>query len=406
METTTDLTLFDLNETEIVKKLAVTKEELLSLVKQSKHYTITGIDDKQGLSQVHEHRILLRDKRIEIEKGAKALRDNATRFSRTVSAREKEFISIISPEEERLKSKELWVEGEKEKIKVEEERKRAEALQAKIDALHAVGASHDLVELQVIPDEVFAELLEQHTIAYNHKKAKEEEERLFKEAEVQKEKDRIAEEARIYKRTMDRASQLLAAGVYFDKTKDAYVSLPDGVIIGVEGLKTMTDEAFEAITKEVIKLTFARRKKEAEDLAEFNRQKTIQEGEAEKLRLQQEHFIKEKAAFEATRKAQEDEKRRVEELEAAKKKAAEEALKLAEYEAKEIAFQARLEKERKDQEMAEAPDKVKLANLGLAIENLLAIPIVLSTKTSKERYQAACNLITEVIDKYLMSPKK
>lgn len=353
METTTDLTLFDLNETEIVKKLAVTKEELLALVKQSKHYTITGIDDKQGLSQVHEHRILLRDKRIEIEKGAKALRDNATRFSRTVSAREKEFISIISPEEERLKSKELWIEGEKEKIRVEEERKRAEALQAKIDALHAVNASHDLNELMVIPDEVFAELLEQHTIAYNHKKAREEEERLFKEAEAKKEKDRLAT---IEKAEEERRQQVAR------------------------------EQAAERIRLEEI-----RRAQDVKD-------KEL-EWELNRIRQEQENFEKKKAEFEAKQKALVEQQRRNVELEEAKKKAAQEALKEAE-------IKAQLEKDRIAQELELAPDKAKLANLADRIYGLIKEAPEVKTQASKQVLLQAIQQLKEVAASLMQKSKK
>lgn len=252
------------------------------------------------------------------------------------------------------------IEDTKERIRQEEEKKKAAALQAKIDALHAVEASHDLNELMVIPDEVFAELLEGHTIAYNHKKAKEEEERLLKEAEAKKEKERLA------------------------------------------AIEKAEEERRQRVAKEQeaerIRLEKVRQDQEAKD-KEFERERN-------RIRQEQEAFEKKKAEFEASQKALVEQQRRTVELEEAKKIAAQEALKRAEYEAKEIAFQARLEKERKEQEMAEKPDKVKLANLGIAIGNLLAVPITLSTKASKERYNAACNQITDAIDQYLTFPKK
>ncbi|MGR3504901.1 MAG: hypothetical protein ACU0B7_03410 [Paracoccaceae bacterium] len=89
--------------------------------------------DIKDLKTVRDCRISLKNARVEITKTGKAMRDDATKFSRAVIAREKELIAIIEPEEQRLQK----IEAE---AKLQAERaERAAILPTRKERLAAIG---------------------------------------------------------------------------------------------------------------------------------------------------------------------------------------------------------------------------------------------------------------------------
>lgn len=101
-----------------IEKFDPTVAELQAIVEKTKGLTAIDLKDKLQLEVVRGSRIELKKKRVEIEKYAKSLRDNATAWSKKVSAKEKELIGIIEPEEERLKA----IEAEAEQLIIREAR--------------------------------------------------------------------------------------------------------------------------------------------------------------------------------------------------------------------------------------------------------------------------------------------
>ena len=77
-----------------------TKAELTALAKSSER--ITQITNKAGREECHSSLMLLKSRRIDIEKRGKEARDDANKFAKAVIAKEKELIAFIGPEEERL----------------------------------------------------------------------------------------------------------------------------------------------------------------------------------------------------------------------------------------------------------------------------------------------------------------
>ena len=78
-------------------------EELNKIVAHTSSITVTDLSDDTQLALVHDTRISLRDARVRIEKTGKEYRAEALAHQKAVIAREKELISIIEPEEIRLK---------------------------------------------------------------------------------------------------------------------------------------------------------------------------------------------------------------------------------------------------------------------------------------------------------------
>lgn len=85
--------------------------------------TITAITNSDGYKQVHAGRMALKNERIDLQKMAKAARQEAVDFSKAVIAQENIAVGIIEPEEKRLQA-----------LQDEHDDKEARAKQEKIDA--------------------------------------------------------------------------------------------------------------------------------------------------------------------------------------------------------------------------------------------------------------------------------
>lgn len=118
-----------------------TKAELTSLAKQSER--ITQITNKAGRDECHSSLMVLKGRRVDIQKRGKEARDDANKFAKAVIAKENELIGFIAPEEERLQLlRDQWDTAiEVERLqKLEAERQRVETLLAKIGAIRNVPA--------------------------------------------------------------------------------------------------------------------------------------------------------------------------------------------------------------------------------------------------------------------------
>jgi len=89
-------------ETFDISKFEPWKSELTALANSCRKLTINWIDDKEWYETVKEKRIELKKIRVDMKKKWKALRDDANKFSKAVIAKEKEYVWIIEPEEQRL----------------------------------------------------------------------------------------------------------------------------------------------------------------------------------------------------------------------------------------------------------------------------------------------------------------
>lgn len=150
-----------------LERFVVTKEDLLTLVDQFKDLKIEGIEDKKGLAAVHEARMTLKKKRVDITNLGKGLREAATAFNKAVMARQDELVAVISPREEELESQEIAIAEEKERLKKQKEEEAFKRVQERISKLKAVGAEHDFQELRDMPNQQFIDILEDHAAAWD-----------------------------------------------------------------------------------------------------------------------------------------------------------------------------------------------------------------------------------------------
>jgi colicin import membrane protein len=145
-----------------VNNLAILDEqevELKTLADQYKNLSIAGIDDKEGYKVANDARLILKKRRTKVENDAEALRANAVKFQRTVIAREKQLVGIIAAVEIDLKSKVDAIDKEKERLRIEEERREDARIQSRIDQLAKFGHGLDLYDAKIMPEENFQALL-------------------------------------------------------------------------------------------------------------------------------------------------------------------------------------------------------------------------------------------------------
>lgn len=182
-------------DAQAIEKFDPTVEHLTSMVEKTKNLTATDLKDKAQLELVRSNRIEFKKTRVAIEKYGKSLRDKATAYNRAVSAKEKELIGIIEPEEKRLKE----IEEEAEKLAIREE--RMEKLPARKERLASIGdgvkvSDEDLLLMDANDFEGYFNARTADKLAAD--KAKAEEDQRIKDEETRKANE--AKEAEIAER--------------------------------------------------------------------------------------------------------------------------------------------------------------------------------------------------------------
>lgn len=284
---------------------------------------INGIEDKQGYNAVRTARLLVKGKRVEIEKTRKVLKEDSLAFGRAVDTEAKRITAKLETIETHLEKQESAIDEEKERLKAETERQRQEKINHRINVLlsrkmiytgtgYGYADKHFIFNSQVeqFSDEEFANfcITVDEDVKEDEAKAAEEE-RLRKEEEERKAK--AEEEARLKREAEEQAERERLAA-------------------------------------------------ERERLAEIDRK---QKEDAAKLKAEQDRLDAEKREIE-----------RQKELEQAKKEAAErariEAEQKAKREAEEKAEAARLAKLEEERQKALRPDKEKLVAFAFEIEDI------------------------------------
>lgn len=114
--------------------------ELLALA--SKYADITEIVNGAGRDQAHGAMMELANRRVAITKAGKDARDDATKFGKAIIEEERRLVSLIEPEEGRLRGlRDTW-DAERER----EKQAKAAAEKARVD-----GIRKRIAEIQAIP---------------------------------------------------------------------------------------------------------------------------------------------------------------------------------------------------------------------------------------------------------------
>ena len=98
------------------------KLEIAALKEKHAGLSLTDVGDKKTYELIKKARIDFKTMRVGVEKYCKALRDQATAFSKSVIAKEKEIIALIEADENRLALEEKKYTDEQERIVREDTR--------------------------------------------------------------------------------------------------------------------------------------------------------------------------------------------------------------------------------------------------------------------------------------------
>lgn len=132
-----------------LEKFEVKEEELQALVTKYSELVVNGVSDKAGRKAVSEARKHLKTKRAGITNIGKELRDIPNKLSKAIIKREKEFIDIISPEEDRLAQIESDIAEEEEEIRKQKEFEEQERILARTRELDSYGATFNGVQYEL-----------------------------------------------------------------------------------------------------------------------------------------------------------------------------------------------------------------------------------------------------------------
>ena len=140
MTTTTQLaTLPPVERAIAALSFETVKAEVSKLATQ--YADITAISNKAGRDQAHAAAMTLKNRRVEIQRRAKEVREDAVAFQKAVIAKGDELAALIEPEEQRLlKLRDAW-DAEQERIKreaAEAEQRRKQGHEAKIADIRSV----------------------------------------------------------------------------------------------------------------------------------------------------------------------------------------------------------------------------------------------------------------------------
>lgn len=128
MTTTQLATLPPVERAIVALSFETVKAEVSKLATQ--YADITAISNKAGRDQAHAAAMTLKNRRVEIQRRAKEVREDAVAFQKAVIAKGDELAALIEPEEQRLlKLRDAW-DAEQERIKREAAEAEAKRKQA------------------------------------------------------------------------------------------------------------------------------------------------------------------------------------------------------------------------------------------------------------------------------------
>jgi DNA repair exonuclease SbcCD ATPase subunit len=169
---------------------------------------VSGLDDEEGFSAVHDGRMVVKGKRIEVEKKRKEYKADALTYGRKIDAEAKRIFGLLKPIEDHLQGQEDIITKEKERIKAEEEAKEKAKIENRVSELFALGVNVPFFDLAMLPDNEYAEKLQSAKMAYQAEQLRiAEEEKRLEEERIELERLRKKEESD-WKAESDRLEKL------------------------------------------------------------------------------------------------------------------------------------------------------------------------------------------------------
>lgn len=345
--------------------------EARSVLEKSRGITVTDASQKLEIKLARECRLELRRIRTTGDKLRKELKDESLRRGRAVDGFQNILLHLTVDEEERLDAQEKFVERQ-------EAQRKAELKASREAALAPFGLDVAFLQLGEMPDETFAQLLENTRAGHEAKLAAE---RKAQEGRIRAENERLKEEARIREENakLVREAQEREAASKVERERVAKEKAESEAVLAAEREKAQAEQRRLMAERAAELERLAREQKKVDEARRVEREAY----EANQRKIQQEA----EAAAKAQREAAEAERKRIEAAAAEERRKAAEAAEIArrdrlaaeakaarlaaEIKAAKDAEAARLAAEQAAaQKAAAAPDKDKLLTYAHSIRAL------------------------------------
>lgn len=256
--------------TQQVVEYNVTDVAIEAMSKQYLPLTIYDLNNKEQFDVVHDARMIVRGKRVEVEKKRKDLKAESLAYGKKIDTEAKRIFSLLEPIEAHLFTEEKKVTDEQKRVKEEEGRIEKEKIRNRVDALGEYKLMLPFFEVAGMTDAEFdaklADAKEVHEAEL--KRTKEEEEaRDAEDARLAAEKienDRIREEQEAKAKVLqDKEDALKAKEKALDDAKKAEAERKDREAFEIEAAKRAKEQAVKDATERAER--DARLKKEAEE---------------------------------------------------------------------------------------------------------------------------------------------
>lgn len=263
---------------------------------KAKGLVITDVSQFREMKMAREARLALKNIRVSTEHKRKELKEESLRTSQTIDAIAKIITNQIVPIEKHLEQQEKFVE-------IQENKRKDELRDSRMEQLAPYGIDASFYDLRNMPDNTFAELLNNSRLAHEAKmeaERKAEQERIAKEKAEAEERERVRlENERLKKEAEERERVLAEERAKAEAERKA-----------AELAAQKEREAAEAKLRKAEEA--ARKEREAAE-AEQRRIQAEKEEELRKEREERQRIENEmKAKAEAERKAKEEEAARIE----------------------------------------------------------------------------------------------
>lgn len=148
--------------------------------------TITDIEDKEQFNDVKSARLVVKGKRVEVEKRRKELKADALEWGKKVDTEAKRIFAKLEPIETHLQKEEDKVVEAERLRKEEAEQRERERVQGMVDELGKYGHTVAFHDAQTMPWNDYLELLEWTKATHAEAQRKAEEERQARETEAKR----------------------------------------------------------------------------------------------------------------------------------------------------------------------------------------------------------------------------
>jgi hypothetical protein len=122
--------------------------------------TITDIENKEEFQSVHDARMVVKGKRLDVEKKRKELKADSLAWGRQVDSEAKRIKGLLEPIEGHLQIEENKVIDEKKRLQEIEEEKERKKIKARVDALYQYNSLVPFFEVAMLTDGEYETMLQ------------------------------------------------------------------------------------------------------------------------------------------------------------------------------------------------------------------------------------------------------